>query len=161
MLAGPNGSGKTTLLKMICGEMAPFEGVVDMRVPFAVLDQHVQCVRDDLTLLENFRQTHASALDEEAYAALARFKFRADDALRKAASLSGGERLRAGLACTLGAVTPPQLLILDEPTNHLDLDGIAALEAALAAYDGAVLAISHDEAFVKALSPDRVIQLDR
>jgi len=161
VLAGPNGSGKTTLLKMICGEMAPFEGLVDMRVPFAVLDQHVQSIRDDLTLLENFRRTHASALDEEVYAALARFKFRADDALRKAANLSGGERLRAGLACTLGAVTPPQLLILDEPTNHLDLDGIAALEAALAAYDGAVLAISHDEAFVKALSPDRIIQLDR
>lgn len=161
VLAGPNGSGKTTLLKMICGEMAPFEGVVDMRVPFAVLDQHVQSIRDNLTLLENFRQTHPSALDEEAYAALARFKFRADDALRKAANLSGGERLRAGLACTLGAVTPPQLLILDEPTNHLDLDGIAALEAALAAYDGAILAVSHDEAFVRALSPDRVIQLDR
>lgn len=161
VLAGPNGSGKTTLLKLICGEMAPSCGVIDMLVPFAVLDQHVRCLRDELTLLDNFRQIHAEAEDREAYAALARFKFRADDALRMADTLSGGERVRAGLACTIGAVTPPQLLILDEPTNHLDLDGIAALEAALAAYDGAVLAVSHDETFVKALNPDRVIQLSR
>jgi ATPase subunit of ABC transporter with duplicated ATPase domains len=51
------------------------------------------------------------------------------------------------------------LLILDEPTNHLDLEGIAALEAALTAYDGAVLAISHDETFVRSLAPDRTIHL--
>jgi len=161
VLAGPNGSGKTTLLKMIHGQMAPFEGVVDVRVPFAVLDQYVQCLRGEQTLLANFQRLHPSTEDQQAYAALARFKFRADDALRKTANLSGGERLRAGLACTLGAVTPPQLLILDEPTNHLDLEGIAALEAALAAYDGAILAVSHDETFVRALSPDRVVPLDR
>lgn len=159
VLAGANGSGKTTLLKLICGSMAPFDGVVDVRVPFAVLDQHVQCLRDEMTLLENFKLTHAAAEGREAYAGLARFKFRADDALRKAANLSGGERLRAGLACTLGGVTPPQLLILDEPTNHLDLDGITALEAGLEAYDGAILAVSHDETFVKALSAHRVIRL--
>jgi ATPase subunit of ABC transporter with duplicated ATPase domains len=51
------------------------------------------------------------------------------------------------------------LLILDEPTNHLDLDGIAALEAALSAYDGAVLAVSHDKAFLQALGPHRTIAL--
>ncbi|MCE8421742.1 ABC transporter ATP-binding protein, partial [Rhodovulum sulfidophilum] len=64
-----------------------------------------------------------------------------------------------GLACALGAAPPPPLLILDEPTNHLDLDGIAALEAALAAYDGAVLAISHDAAFLGSLAPDRTFDL--
>ena len=74
-------------------------------------------------------------------------------------TLSGGERLRAGLACTLGATPPPKLLILDEPTNHLDLDGLAALEAALAAYDGAVLAVSHDETFLGCVAPGRVITL--
>lgn len=79
-------------------------------------------------------------------------------ALRYAGELGGGERLRAGLACALGA-TPPPLLILDEPTNHLDLEGIAALEAALAAYGGAVSAISHDTAFLESLAPDRAIDL--
>ena len=73
--------------------------------------------------------------------------------------MSGGERLRAGLACALGATPPPPLLILDEPTNHLDLDGITALEAALATYDGALLAISHDTAFLESLAPDMTIDL--
>lgn len=94
-----------------------------------------------------------------AHAALARFGFRADDALRCAEDLSGGERLRAGLACVLVAVPPPMLLIMDEPINYLDLDGIAALEAALSAYDGALLVISHVEMFIKSLAPDRTVYL--
>jgi len=68
-------------------------------------------------------------------------------------------RLRAGLACVLGGMPPPHLLILDEPTNHLDLAGLEALEAAMAAYDGAVLAVSHDQSFVERLKPDRIISL--
>lgn len=71
---------------------------------------------------------------------------------------------RAGLsppavACTLGAVPPCMLLIMDEPTNHLDPDGIAALEATLRAYDGSVLAVSHDKIFIRSLAPDRTIHL--
>ena len=73
--------------------------------------------------------------------------------------MSGGERLRTGLTCGLGAVLPSMLLILDEPTNHLDLGGIAALEAALDTYDGAVLVISHDETFLGSLAPDKTIHL--
>lgn len=64
----------------------------------------------------------------ECRAALARFRFRAEDALRLAGSLSGDERLRVGLACTIGRAQPPGLLISDKPTNHLDLDVIQALE---------------------------------
>ena len=59
----------------------------------------------------------------------------------------------------LGGTPPPQLLILDEPTNHLDLDGIEALEAALAGYDGAVLVVSHDRAFLSSLGPTRIVRL--
>ena len=158
-LAGPNGSGKTTLLHLITGRLEPQSGTVDLTVPFALLDQHGGLLDPGLTLRENFRRLNPAPDPHPAHAALARFGFRAGDALRRAGDLSGGERLRAGLACALGGLPPPMLLILDEPTNHLDLDGIAALESALAGYDGAVLAVSHDEAFLRGLAPDRIIRM--
>ena len=159
VIAGPNGSGKTTLLKLITGEITPQSGTVDVMVPFAMLDQHLGLLDPARTLRENFQRTNPSAGANAAHSALARFGFRAADALREAGDLSGGELLRAGLACTVGSTPPPMLLILDEPTNHLDLDGIAALEAALTAYDGAILVVSHDGAFLKSLAPERTIEL--
>jgi ATPase subunit of ABC transporter with duplicated ATPase domains len=159
VLAGPNGSGKTTLLKIITGQIVPQTGLVELSVPFALLDQHVDILDPARSLRDNFRSLNPAADPHTAQAALARFGFRAAEALRPAGELSGGERLRAGLACALGATPPPPLLVLDEPTNHLDLDGIAALEAALASYDGAVLAVSHDTAFLDSLAPDRTVDL--
>ncbi|WP_246195378.1 ATP-binding cassette domain-containing protein [Paracoccus litorisediminis] len=132
-----------------------------LNLPFALLDQHARLLDSALTLRDNFRRLNPVADTHMAHAALARFGFRAADALRDACELSGGERLRAGLACALGATPPPMLLMLDEPTNHLDLDSIAALEAALAGYDGAVLAISPDAAFLGSLAPDRTIHLGK
>lgn len=158
-IAGPNGSGKTTLLKLITGAMAPISGRVERLVPFALLDQQLALLDPAQTLRANFERLNPEADGRTAHAALARFGFRAGDALRRAGELSGGQRLRAGLACALGAVPPPMLLILDEPTNHLDLDGLAALEAALAAYDGAVLVVSHDQPFLQALAPGRTLEL--
>ena len=159
VVAGPNGSGKTTLVRLITGQIAPQQGAVDLGVPVALLDQQASLPDPDRLLLDNFRLRNPDATAQMAHAVLARFGFRADDARRRPSMLSGGESLRAALACALGGTPPPQLLILDEPTNHLDLDGIAALEAALAAYDGAVLAISHDAAFLRVLEPDRTISL--
>jgi len=161
VIAGPNGSGKTTLVRLITGQIAPQQGTAELMVPFALLDQQAALPEPARPLLDNFLLRNPDATAHIAHAALARFGFRARDALRKAGELSGGESLRAALACALGGTPPPRLLILDEPTNHLDLDGIAALEAALAAYDGAVLAISHDEAFVRALGPGRTVSLGR
>ena len=160
VIAGPNGSGKTTLVRLITGQITPQEGITEIIAPFALLDQQVDLPEPERPLIDNFRLRNPSATTHMAHAALARFGFRARDARRKAGELSGGECLRAALACALGATPPPQLLILDEPTSHLDLDGIEALEAALAAYDGAVLAISHDQAFVRALGPDRTVSLE-
>jgi ATPase subunit of ABC transporter with duplicated ATPase domains len=116
-------------------------------------------LRDDETLLANFRRLNPDAHDNAAHAALARFVFRNVTALRPAGSLSGGERLRAALACALMAARPPQLIILDEPTNHLDLDSIAAVEAALSAYDGALLVVSHDRDFLAAIGAQRELSL--
>jgi ATPase subunit of ABC transporter with duplicated ATPase domains len=159
VIAGPNGSGKTTLLRLVAGELAPVRGRVERAGRVAMLDQHAGLLHPALTLRANYGRLNPGAGDPTARAALARFGFRAADALRPAGTLSGGERVRAGLACTLGGVPPPVLLILDEPTNQLDLDGIAALEAALAAYDGAMLVVSHDGAFLRAVAPDRTITL--
>ncbi len=158
-IAGPNGSGKTTLLHLIAGALEPTSGEIRRGVPIALLDQRTAILSDDQTILENFRRLNVAADDNACRAALARFLFRADAALRPVAELSGGERLRAALACVLAGPTPPQLLILDEPTNHLDLDSIAAVEAALAGYDGAILAVSHDADFLAAIGVDKTVWL--
>ena len=158
-LAGANGSGKSTLLRVITAALAPFAGEVRALVPFVMLDQDVSLLTPGETILENFRHLNPQADENACRAALARFRFRAGAALQQVATLSGGERLRAGLACVLGGADPPQLLILDEPTNHLDIASLEAVEAGLVAYDGALLVVSHDEAFLERIGAVRRIDL--
>jgi ATPase subunit of ABC transporter with duplicated ATPase domains len=74
-------------------------------------------------------------------------------------ALSGGERLRATLACVLWAEPAPQLLLLDEPTNNLDLVSVGQLENALSAYEGAFVVVSHDERFLAEINVSRWLQL--
>lgn len=158
-VVGPNGSGKTTLLKLIAGEMHPFAGTMRVRPDFALFDQKVSLLDPAVSILENFRRLNAKADANACHAALARFMFRADASLQNVASLSGGQLFRAGLACVLGGSAPPSLLILDEPTNHLDIASIEAIEAGLRAYDGALLVVSHDEAFLQAIGITRRLDL--
>jgi ATPase subunit of ABC transporter with duplicated ATPase domains len=158
-VSGPNGSGKTTLIRLASGELAPTSGRVRLGVPVALLDQQTALLRPQESLVEAFRRLNPQAGENAARAALARFLFRNVAADKLVASLSGGERLRAALACVLLGERPPQLLILDEPTNHLDLDSIAAVEAALAGYDGALLLVSHDRDFLDAVGIDRELAL--
>jgi ATPase subunit of ABC transporter with duplicated ATPase domains len=124
-----------------------------------MLDQRVSLLDPALSIRDNFRRINPGADENACRAALARFMFRADAALQVAGSLSGGQLLRAGLACVLGGGTPPPLLILDEPTNHLDIDSIEAVEAGLRAYDGALLVVSHDEPFLEAVGITRRLAL--
>ncbi|WP_234680512.1 ABC-F family ATP-binding cassette domain-containing protein [Bradyrhizobium monzae] len=158
-IVGPNGSGKTTLLKLIAGELRPLLGTVRVRPDFAQFDQKVSLLDPAISILDNFGRLNPRAGANECHAALARFMFRADAALQIVGSLSGGQLFRAGLACVLGGSTPPSLLILDEPTNHLDIDSIEAVEAGLHAYDGALLVVSHDEAFLRAIGVTRRVDL--
>lgn len=158
-IAGPNGAGKSTLLKTVAGLLPALSGDVQVSVPWSLLDQEVSLLDSASTILENFRRINPEADENACRAALARFRFRADAALQGVATLSGGERLRAGLACVLGGAAPPQLLILDEPTNHLDIASLEAVEAGLNAYDGALLAVSHDETFLERIGIARQIRL--
>ncbi|MGR4931205.1 ABC-F family ATP-binding cassette domain-containing protein [Bradyrhizobium lupini] len=158
-IVGPNGSGKTTLLKLVAGELRPLSGTMRVRPDLALFDQKASLLDPAVSILDNFRRFHPKAGANECHAALARFMFRADAALQIAGHLSGGQMFRAGLACVLGGAMPPSLLILDEPTNHLDIESIEAVEAGLRAYDGALLVVSHDEAFLQAIGITRRLDL--
>lgn len=158
-ITGPNGSGKTTLLRLLTGALPPTSGVARILVPFAMLDQTVSLLDPALSIRDNFRALNPDANENTCRSALARFMFRADAALQTVDTLSGGEMLRAGLACTIGGNSPPQLLILDEPTNHLDIHAIEQVEAGLKGYDGALLVVSHDSDFLDAIGIQRRVIL--
>jgi ATPase subunit of ABC transporter with duplicated ATPase domains len=158
-ITGPNGVGKTTLMRMLTGELVPAAGRVALHVPFAMLDQALSLLDPAETVREAYRRLNPQDDENTCRAALARLKFRAEAALQVVGTLSGGEMLRAGLAVTIGAARPPALLALDEPTNHLDLDAIAAVEDGLRGYDGALLVVSHDHDFLKAIGISREIAL--
>lgn len=157
-ITGPNGSGKTTLLALISGALKPWTGTVRI-VSTVILDQRVSMLDPALSIRDNFRKINPDTDETACRAALARFMFRADAALQIVSTLSGGQLLRAGLACVLGGTMPPELLILDEPTNHLDIDSIAAVEAGLRAYDGALLVVSHDEVFLESIGISRRVEM--
>lgn len=154
-VTGPNGSGKSTFLRLAAGDLSPTAGRVRLGVTTAMLDQTAAILDPDTTILENFRRLNPEADANSAHAALARFAFRNTAAQQRVDALSGGERLRAAMACVLSAARPPQLLILDEPTNHLDLDSLETIERALSDYDGALIVVSHDEAFLDAVGIER------
>ncbi|HEX5380399.1 MAG TPA: ABC-F family ATP-binding cassette domain-containing protein [Phenylobacterium sp.] len=158
-VTGPNGSGKSTLIRLATGELTPTSGRIERGSPSALLDQKAAMLGEDETLVEAYRRLNPQAGDNAAHAALARFLFRNAAAHKPVRDLSGGERLRAALACVLTGERPPQLLILDEPSNHLDLESVAAVEAALRGYDGALLVVSHDRDFLDAVGVDREIGL--
>ncbi|WP_420818474.1 ATP-binding cassette domain-containing protein [Nocardioides speluncae] len=156
-VTGPNGAGKTTLLHTALGRVEPRSGRVDLHVPARLLPQRLDVLDPSLTVAENAAAYAPSAERSEVRGRLARFLFRGAAADRPVATLSGGELFRASLACLLLAEPTPQLLVLDEPTNHLDLASQRQLVSALAAYDGALLVASHDQAFLDELGIDRTV----
>ncbi|MEM7442965.1 MAG: ABC-F family ATP-binding cassette domain-containing protein [Pseudomonadota bacterium] len=159
-VTGRNGAGKTTLIRLAIGDLEPDTGSIRrLEGRFAMLDQKAALLDPHETIAQNFRRLHPAVGENTCRAVLARFLFRAEAAEPPVGQLSGGETLRAALTCTLGGPTPPRLLILDEPTNHLDLESIAAIEAALIDYDGALLVVSHDRDFLEAIGIERVVEL--
>jgi ATPase subunit of ABC transporter with duplicated ATPase domains len=157
-LIGNNGSGKTTLVKLILNSLQPDSGTVQLGVSqVRYLDQEASLLNPALSILDNFMQLNPDIAEVDARLSLAQFLFRNVAALKHVKDLSGGEKIRALLACVLMAKEPAQLLILDEPTNHLDLDSIASVESALKNYCGAMLVISHDQKFLANIGIQRGI----
>ncbi|MGD6740302.1 ribosomal protection-like ABC-F family protein [Streptomyces sp. BH106] len=159
-LTGPNGAGKTTLLRLVSGDLRPSGGSVkraDGRI--AYLSQRLDLLDPERTVAENFAAFAPGRLEAERMNLLARFLFRGPRAQLPVGVLSGGELLRATLACVLCAEPAPQLLLLDEPTNNLDLVGVGQLESALASYQGAFMVVSHDERFLARIGVERGLRL--
>ena len=156
---GKNGAGKTTLLKMVAGALAPDAGTVTIGASVKMgyfAQQALDLLDPDLTIEEqlqkDFPQESIGVLRNLAGA----FQFSGDDVDKKIRSLSGGEKTRLVLARML--LDPPNLLVLDEPTNHLDLFTKEMLIGALKDFEGTMLFVSHDRAFLRALS-NRVLEL--
>ena len=151
-LVGPNGSGKTTLLETLLGRHEPLEGAVRLGhgvVP-AYFSQHEVELDETGSVLE-CAQKATGLKRPQAQNLLGRFLFSGWEEQEKAvAKLSGGERRRLALA--LVVASGANLLLLDEPTNHLDLESREALEAALEAFPGTLLLVSHDRALLDAVA---------
>ena len=143
-ITGPNGAGKTTLLQLLLGHAAPDSGRASQGASLAVgeIDQARSVLAEDATLGDAFEAAVPDLAPAEVRTLLAKFGLKADQATSLVGRLSPGERTRAAMALLQARAV--NVLVLDEPTNHLDLPAIEQLEQALAAYEGALLLVSHD-----------------
>ena len=151
-LIGPNGSGKTTLLETLLGRRPPVSGTVRLGhgVEAAYFSQH-EVELDERGSVLQATQGATGLQRPDAQNLLGRFLFSGwDEHEKPVAALSGGERRRLALA--LVVASGANFLVLDEPTNHLDLESREALEAALDAFPGTVLLVSHDRALLDGIA---------
>jgi ATP-binding cassette subfamily F protein uup len=149
---GPNGAGKTTLLKIILGELKPDEGAVrtGTNIQVAYFDQMRAQLDLDKTLADTISPgsewVEVNGVKKHVMSYLGDFLFAPERARSPVRSLSGGERNRLLLARLFAR--PANVLVLDEPTNDLDIPTLELLEELLTEYDGTVLLVSHDRAFL-------------
>jgi ATPase subunit of ABC transporter with duplicated ATPase domains len=152
-------SGKSTLLNVLAGTLQPLSGRCATHVPLALLDQQLSDLTPALSPLQLLMQAHPGAPESELRTRLAQIGLPGALALSPSGTLSGGERLKAALACALYRAEPAQLLLLDEPSNHLDLPAIEALEQMLRLYPGALIIVSHDAALLQRIGLDTRLEL--
>ena len=161
MVIGPNGRGKTTLLKLMAGLLRPQSG--EITFPKSVsAGYYEQSFAEDMnsanTVLEEIGSANPQLEPARVRHIAGTLLFEGDEALKPIRVLSGGEKSRVLLGKILA--TPVNLLLLDEPTNHLDLESCDALLAALDNFDGAVVMVTHNELFLKALAERLIVFQD-
>ena len=151
-IMGKNGCGKSTLIRILMGAARQSEGEVEFgyNVTVGYYAQENQSLDPENTVLEELWSAYPGLTQTEIRNTLALFMFRGDDIEKRVAVLSGGERARLTIAKLI--LSKMNLLILDEPTNHLDIGSREALENALEAFPGTVIAVSHDRYFVRRLA---------
>lgn len=157
VVSGPNGCGKSTLLKVLADHLRPISGECAVHVPAAYIDQQLALLDDHLSIVEHLRLLDTPLAEGELRTRLALLQLDALRVTQPVGRLSGGERLKGAMAIALWRAVPAQLLLLDEPTNHLDLESVIAFERALQGFTGALVAVSHDPAFVAALQPTHTL----
>jgi ATPase subunit of ABC transporter with duplicated ATPase domains len=156
---GKNGAGKSTLLKMIAGQVAPDDGQVRLGASLQMgyfAQQSLDVLSPDLTIEEQLQKDFPDESIGLLRNLAGAFQFSGDDIDKKIRALSGGEKTRLVIARMM--LNPPNFLVLDEPTNHLDLATKEMLLEALAGFDGTMIFVSHDRAFLRRLS-NRVLEL--
>ncbi len=169
-LVGPNGAGKTTVLRRAIAAARAAEpptviGYVPQDVRFGPADAGSEASgshdAEEGSLLDAVRDAHPDLDAQHAHAALARMLFRGRQSERIVGTLSGGERLRLALAIALLGDPAPSLLALDEPTNNLDVPSVELLVEALKSWEGALVVVSHDRAFLDLLDLTREVEITR
>jgi ATPase subunit of ABC transporter with duplicated ATPase domains len=156
---GRNGAGKTTLLKMVAGALAPDSGDIKLGASMKMgyfAQQALDLLNPDLTVWDQIEKDFPQESVGALRSLLGAFQFSGDDVQKRIRSLSGGEKTRLVMARML--LNPPNFLVLDEPTNHLDLETKEMLIQALKEFEGTMLFVSHDRAFLRGLS-NRVLEL--
>ena len=156
---GKNGAGKSTLLKMIAGAVRPDDGEIKLGASLLMgyfAQQSLDVLDPNLTIEEQLQKDFPAEPIGALRNLAGAFQFSGDDIDKKIRMLSGGEKTRLVMARML--LNPPNFLVLDEPTNHLDLATKEMLLQALHDFEGTMLFVSHDRAFLKGLS-NRVLEL--
>jgi ATPase subunit of ABC transporter with duplicated ATPase domains len=155
-VTGPNGAGKTTLLEVLSGVLVPAAGTVELAGAVRVLPQTPMALPADERVVDWLR-AQASLDEGAARTLLGAFALDTAAAHRPLGRLSPGERARVHMAAMVASGA--ELLLLDEPTNHLDPETLEAVEAALRAFAGTIVAVSHDRAFLEGLGVTRRIEV--
>lgn len=154
-LLGRNGAGKSTFIKLLASELAPMQGryTTSAGLKIGYFAQHqVQALNLENSAFDHLLALDRKLTDQQIRDYLGGFGFQGDEALKKVAPMSGGEKARLVLA--LIVYTKPNLLLLDEPTNHLDMNMREALAYALQSFEGAMVIVSHDRYLLESVCDD-------